>query len=58
MSDEELQGLVRKKLFGAMANNGSRQKVIPISEVRNYIVQGWEYVASLPDNSAIVKLPA
>ncbi len=57
MSDEELQGLVRKKLFGALTSNGSRQKVIPISDVRNFIEKGWEYVDSLPDNSAIVKLP-
>ena len=57
MSNEELQSLVRQKLAGMMANNGSRQKVIPIQEVRSYIGQGYEYVASLPDGGAIVKVP-
>ncbi|MDE1852173.1 MAG: site-specific integrase [Thaumarchaeota archaeon] len=57
MSNEELQNLVRQKLAGMMANNGSRQKVIPIQEVRSYIGQGYEYVASLPDGGAIVKVP-
>ncbi|MDG7006976.1 MAG: site-specific integrase [Nitrososphaerota archaeon] len=57
MSNEELQSLVRQKLTGMMANNGSRQKVIPIQEVRSYIGQGYEYVASLPDGGAIVKVP-
>ena len=57
MSNEELQSLVRQKLAGMMANNGSRQKVIPIQEVRSYIGQGYEYVASLPDSEAIVKVP-
>jgi len=57
MSNEELQSLVRQKLAGMMANNGSRQKVIPIQEVRSYIGQGFEYVASLPNDEAIVKIP-
>ncbi|MDG6925790.1 MAG: site-specific integrase [Nitrososphaerota archaeon] len=57
MSSEELQSLVRQKLSGMMANNGSRQKVIPIQEVKSYIGQGFEYVASLPDGEAIVKVP-
>ena len=57
MSSEELQSLVRQKLAGMMANNGSRQKVIPVREVKSYIGQGYEYVASLPDSEAIVKVP-
>ena len=56
-SDEEFQRMVREKLLGVMANNGSRQKVIPTAEVERYISQGWEYVASLPDDRAILKLP-
>jgi hypothetical protein len=57
MSNEELQSLVRQRLSGMMANNGSRQKVIPVKEVKSYIGQGYEYVASLPDSEAIVKVP-
>lgn len=57
LSNEELQNIVRQKLLGVMTNNGSRQKVIPIQEVKSYIGQGYEYVASLPDAEAIVKVP-
>jgi hypothetical protein len=57
MNNEELQSMVRQRLAGLMSNNGSRQKVIPIQEVGSYIGQGFEYVASLPDSQAIVKVP-
>lgn len=57
MNNEELQSVVRQKLVGVMTGNGSRQKVIPVQEVRSYIGQGYEYVASLPDGGAIVKVP-
>ena len=57
MSDEELQNAVRQRLVGMMMGNGSRQKVVPIQEVRSFIGQGYEYVASLPDGGAIVKVP-
>ena len=53
-----LEYLVRERLLGVMANNGSRQKVIRAGEVEQYIQQGWEYVASLPDDRMILKLPA
>ena len=57
MSDEELQDAVRQRLVGMMTGNGSRQKVVSVQEVRSYIGQGYEYVASLPDGGAIVKVP-
>ncbi len=57
MSDEEIQTAVRQRLVGMMTGNGSRQKVVPIQEVRSFIGQGYEYVASLPDGGAIVKVP-
>lgn len=57
LSNEELQNIVRQKLLGVMTNNGSRQKVIPLGEVRSYIGQGYEYVAPLPDGEAIVRVP-
>ncbi len=57
MTDEELQNTVRQRLVGMMTGNGSRQKVIPVQEVSSYIGQGYEYVASLPDGGAIVKVP-
>jgi hypothetical protein len=57
MADEELHNLVRQRLLGIMANNGSRQKVVPSIEVEKYLGQGWEYVASIPNNRMIVKMP-
>jgi len=56
LKDEDFQKMVREKLLGAMANNGNRQKVIPISELKAHIGQGWEYVAQLPDSEAVVNL--
>ena len=57
ISDDEIQQKVKQKLLGALTNNGHRQKVIPASQVKESINQGWEYVTQLPDGDAIVKLP-
>jgi hypothetical protein len=46
-----------KNSLGVMSNNGSRQKVISINDVKSYLNQGFEYVAPLPNNEAIVKMP-
>ncbi len=55
--DEDFQKMVREKLLGVMANNGSRQKVILISDL-THISQGWEYIAQLLDSEVVVKLPS
>ena len=47
MSNEELHNLVRQRLLGVMNNNGSRQKVIAVNEVEQYLSDGWEYLASI-----------
>lgn len=57
MPDEEFQKTVRQKLLGTMANNGSSQKVVPLGEVDSYVSKGWELVAALPNERAILKLP-
>jgi integrase len=57
-SEEEFQKTVREKLLGMMTNSGHKQKVIPVSELKAHISQGWEYVAQLPDSEAVVKLPS
>ncbi len=49
--------MVREKLLGAMTNNGNKQKVIPVEQVKVALGEGWEYVDQLPNNEAIVKLP-
>ena len=41
MGDEEVQEMLRRKLLGAMANNGNRQKVVLLGDVENYIQPGY-----------------
>jgi hypothetical protein len=57
MGDEEFQSMVKQRLLGVMQNNGNRQKVINLNAVDQFISEGWEYVASLPNDRAIIKMP-
>jgi len=58
-SAQQIQELIQKKSMQALGLNGdSRQKIVPVNEVKNWIVQGWEYVTTLPTNEAIIKLPS
>ena len=57
-TDEEPQLTIRQKLLGMMAGNGSRQIVIPVAQVESKLAEGWEFVSSLPEDRAIVKLPS
>jgi len=57
ISDEEFQSLVRHKLAGVMQAKGNSQKVISLNQVERFISEGWEYVATLPNDKAIVKTP-
>jgi len=58
IGDEDLNAKIREKLLGVMTNNGAKQKVVAVTEVEKYLVQGWEYVAALPDGKAILKVPS
>ena len=57
ITDEEFQTMVRQRLLGAMANNGARQKVVGVNEVERFITEGWDFVAALPNDRAIMKIP-
>jgi len=57
MSDEEIRAKTREKLLGMMANNGAKQRLVAIDEVDGYLSQGWEFVATLPNGKAIMRLP-
>ena len=58
LNAQEIQELVKKKSMQALGLNGnSKQKIVPMDEVKNWIIQGWEFVATLPTNEAIIKLP-
>jgi integrase len=47
LTHEQVQELTRK----------SRQKVVAMSELKQLIAEGWEFVASLPNDEAVVRLP-
>jgi hypothetical protein len=57
MDDEAFHEIVRKKLIGTMVNNGASQKVINVDEVEGFLSKGWDFVATLPDDRIVVKLP-
>lgn len=57
---EEFEAEMRKlsqKVKAEVLNNGNKQRVIASEEVEEFISNGWEYVASLPEGKVIVKLP-
>jgi site-specific recombinase XerC len=58
VTDDELQRTIRQKLLGMMAGNGSRQRVVPVGQVETKLAEGWEFVSTLPDDKAILKLPS
>jgi hypothetical protein len=57
-SDEEFQSMVRERLAGMTANNGAKQKVIDLDEVEEHLAKGWEFVASLSNDKAIMRIPS
>jgi len=57
MSDEEFQETVRRKLLGSMTNNGNSQKVVGLQEVEEFLARGWNFVAKLSEEKAILRLP-
>lgn len=58
ISDEDLNVKIREKLLGVMANNGARQKIVPVEDVEKHLAQGWEFVATLLNGKAVLKLPS
>ena len=56
ITNEEFQQILRDKLLGRMADNGAKQKVIPTGEIEQYLTQGYEFQAVLPDGRAVMKL--
>jgi len=58
LNPQEIQDLIKKKSMQALGLNGnSKQKIVPMIDVKDWIVQGWEFVTTLPTNEAIIKLP-
>ena len=57
MGDEEFQETVRRKLLNSMVNNGNNQRVVRLEDVEDFLSRGWNYVAKLNDEKAVIKLP-
>lgn len=57
MNDDEFNRILREKFTTEIANNGVKQKVVPLGDVESYLKTGWEYVSTLPGDRAVVKLP-
>ena len=57
LNTEDFQKLLRDKVAGAMASNGSKQKLVPMNEIEKLLGEGYEFQAVLPNGKAIMKLP-
>jgi len=55
LTDEEFQDLVRKRLLGRRDEDCGTQKVISLDELEEYLENGWEYVATLPNKKVVIK---
>jgi hypothetical protein len=55
LSDEELQEIVRKRLLRMDTDDCAKEKAVSVSDVNRYLAQGWEYVASLPNKTVIIR---
>ncbi len=56
VSNEDFQQLLRDKVAGAMSDNGAKQKVIPVSDIEQYISEGYDFEAVLPNGKAVMRL--
>ncbi|SJK85527.1 site-specific integrase [Cuniculiplasma divulgatum] len=56
-STKDFQKLLRDKVAGAMASNGSKQKLVPMNEIEKLLGEGYEFQAVLPNGKAIMKMP-
>ena len=54
--EEELRRISNKRKKEIL-NNGNTQKIITINEIEEYIIQGWEFITTLPNGKAIIRIP-
>ncbi len=58
LAPQQIQEIIQKKSMASLGLNGrGRQKIVPFSEVKNQVVEGWEFVQLLPNGEAVVRLP-
>ena len=58
LTQEKIQELVRQKTAQLIDLSGKgRQKVVSMTELSQVLGEGWEFVTTIPNNQAIVRLP-
>ncbi len=58
LTPQDVQEMMQKKSMQSLGLNGNgHQKIVRLGEVKNWIIQGWEFVQKLPGGEAVVKLP-
>jgi hypothetical protein len=58
MEDQDFTELVKRRFLGMARNNGTKQEVVPMEDIEDYIAKGWEYVTTLPTGKAVIRQPA
>jgi integrase len=53
----DIRKIIEKNSLQALGLNGNTQKVVPTSEGKKYIEDGWEYVKDLSKDEIIIRLP-
>jgi integrase len=56
LSNEDLIKKIDEKRIKQI-NNGNSQKVVSMRELKQYIEQGWEFVANINSREAIIRVP-
>jgi site-specific recombinase XerD len=56
INTDDFQKLLRDKVAGAMASNGSKQKLVSMNEIEKLLGEGYEFQAVLPNGKAIMKM--
>ena len=57
LEELKLRELLDRKSKLKLGLNGNSQKVVPMSEVKRFIEEGWEYLSTLPSGEAVIRLP-
>jgi integrase len=57
MEDQDFTELVKRRFLGMARNNGSKQEVVSMEDLEDYITKGWEYVTTLPTGKAVIRQP-
>jgi len=57
LSNEDLIKKIDEKRIKHL-NNGNSQRVVSMRELKQYIEQGWEFVANINSKEAIIKVPS